>query len=465
VPGGDALPMECTMDDLVSGRGRLVAATCLVLAAGIVNHAWATAPTAQAAGTAIHLPLSLQRFGAPFANAPTVRPVTQSPTAAATATSAGPTATLTPYASPTLGPTPTPTLPGNAVEYPTDAKTIVLQIGMTNLDDPGAVWEEMNGTPWLTLYGDGRVITQHTLDPSKAGYDRAQTLYVGTVSEYTIQLWLRTLVYDVGFFGLKDDYVHGRGSKPEVHVWLNATGNSKRVGLRGFFSFERYRAAEFPADKDKIMALVALVRSLERDVRSTGAYPITQGYEPECYTIIAQKSEGADYLADPPRWDGSVNVAAIAEAAPTAASNYVDKVPGHKFVDAALGSEMRALVLPVAEKWFPLNLRASEYLAGSRRHVVGIRQEVPGGSMFLPLLPNAGGWAGGTDLRRSYWYRRDAGSGSCAILPGRPLAGDARDTRAWAEVVSALQRERDLATRPFARLSAALVPGRAPGLP
>jgi hypothetical protein len=409
----------------------------------------------------IFLPVGVNRFAGPFEPARTAMPpsATIVPEATRTPTDLPPGTPVppgTPSATLGAGPTPTPTLPGTAVEYDTDAKTIVLQIGVTDTDEQGAVWEEMNGTPMVTIYGDGRVIGAHMLHPNLD-----QNLFEGRVSDYTLQLWLRALVHEVGFYTMKDDYQHSQGSKPEVHVWLNtkAADKGKRVSLRGFYTFERRGARDYPADEAKIKALVEVVRSIEAAVQGTGDGGATVPYTPECFTILAQKTQG--FLSNPPTWEGDVNPVAIAMAAPTAASNYIDKVVGHKFVDTATGLEVQRLVVPAAMEWFPIFKRAAEFDAGGRPHGVGARREVPGGSMFLPQMPNAGGWAGGVDIRRSYWYRRDAGSGSCASLPGRPLASDEIAGGSLWQLIRALRSERAQQLNTFNQLRQLLPAGSA----
>jgi len=132
-------------------------------------------------------------------------------------------------------------------------------------------------------------------------------------------------------------------------------------------------------------------------------------------------------------------------------------VVGHRFVDTETGLEVQSLTIPLATQWFSFYKRAMEFKAGSRPHAVGARREVPGGSMFLPQMPNAGGWAGGVDIRRSYWYRRDAGSGSCPSLPYRPAPAvdsqASRDDAAVQRLLQELRVEHGREVAPFRVLS------------
>ena len=281
--------------------------------------------------------------------------------------------------------------------YPREPETIVLQMGWTQNNQIGEVWEEMNGTPWFTLYGDGRVIAGHEL----LGRDHA--LYQGRVTESDIQGWLRRLTYDIGFFSLRERYEHPYRPKPSMHVYVNTRGGSHRVTLAGFESWEE-RDVESEPDRHRVKQLVTLLRAIE----SFSAAGIDTEYEAERYTILAQMVQFGN-LADPPAWSGGVNVWGIATAAPTAASNYVDKVVGHRFVDAPLGKEVREIVWPLADQWFPFWNRAMEFKVAGRTHAVGARQEVPGGSPFLP------------DGDRQFWYRVDPGSGT-PPLSVRPAA-------------------------------------------
>jgi hypothetical protein len=454
------------MDATKSRPGLFLALVTIVLSAvAVATVGGRDVGIARADGPPIFMPVSVRHFDGPFAPAETAGP--GAPTAAATTVptarpTEGPTDvpadTPTPPPTATDGPTPTPTLAGTAIEYNADPKQIVLQVGVTDTDEVSAVWEEMNGTPWFTVYGDGRVIAGKVLDP-RANLD--QELFEGRVSEYTLQVWLRALVNDIGFYGLKDDYQHSRGSKPEVHFWLQTAQypSGKRVSLRGYLMMERRGTEEFGAAADRIAALVRFGRALEAAAQGGGDANLGDPFQPVCYTILAQK-HNVEYVQGAPRWEGKVNVGAVAMAAPTAASNYVDRVVGHYFADGTVGREMQSLIVPVARQWFPLYRRAAEFTVSGRPHGVGARQEVPGGSWFLPQMPNPGGWAGGVDIRRTYWYRHDTGP-RCDSLFQRPLA-DARPDPAVLQVLEALRAARGRAVSGFQRLSDLLPMAAAP---
>lgn len=360
----------------------------------------ATAPASGAGDFGdLFFPLALSNFAGPYRQAPTAVPPTA--TQPPPSRTAAPTATGT--ATPTEGPSATPTLPGEAVSHSAGAGTIILQIGWTATDQAGEVWEEMNGTPYFTLYGDGRLIAGHEL------LDRKQNLYVGQVEEYFIQRWLRTLKYGVDFGSLKEVYENPRGSKPIIHVYSDSGAGRNRVEIRGFRNWEDHDAPGEP-DQQRVKALAALVRDMEAHVTAR----LLEPYDAEWYTILAQRTH-PQMLPDPPRWQGPVSPFAIAFAAPTAASNYVDKVVGHKFVDADLGKEVKDIVVPVADSTWVFYNRAAEFTAGGRSHAVGARQEVPGGSLFLPRD------------KYDFWYRSDAGSGR----PPYPFASPIGERLEW----------------------------------
>jgi len=259
---------------------RFVALASLWLAVGATISLWtAPGPTVEADEPGVFLPFGARHFDGRYV--PALTAVPQEPTATATD---APRETPTPSASPTDGPTPTPTMPGTAVEYSHEPGDIVLQIGTTDTDEISSVWEEMNGTPLITVYGDGRVIAAHGL---KGNLD--QELFEGRISEYTLQLWLRVLVHEVGFYQMKDDYQHPRGSKPEIHVWLDTMERSKgkRTSLRGFFEFERRGAPDGEPDEARIQALVQFVRAVEAAVQGTDDGAALDPFTPECFTILA----------------------------------------------------------------------------------------------------------------------------------------------------------------------------------
>ncbi len=159
----------------------------------------------------VFMPLLMNGRERPLPAPPTAEPTaTRVPTATLdpsvpTNTSRAPTRTPRPTNTPlptdTPGPSPTATLSGGQVDHPTGSEAIVLQIGWRDEFSGyfSDVWEEMNGTPWITVYGDGRVIA------SKGLPNREQDLLVGQMDEYTVQRWLRALAYDAQFFSLGDD--------------------------------------------------------------------------------------------------------------------------------------------------------------------------------------------------------------------------------------------------------------------
>jgi hypothetical protein len=130
-----------------------------------------------------------------------------------------------------------------------------------------------------------------------------------------------------------------------------------------------------------------------RHLEEWGRANLTEPYRPEEYTLIVQH-QNPNLLPEAPPWP-SIALRALAEAAPTAASNYVDHVPAHKFVGAVFGRELLAIVLPEAESTWGIYNRAAEFDEGGRHYAVGIRQEIPGDSLFLP------------GVKRTNWYRRD----------------------------------------------------------
>jgi hypothetical protein len=272
------------------------------------------------------------------------------------------------------------------VSYP-EGQTVVLQIGITETDQPGGVWEEMHGTPWFTLYGDGTVIASTVLP------DPAQTLYVGHVDDEQIQVWLRELVYGSLIYSMPSDgqeLVHpGSLGKPVLGIYINTTGGrDKLVEIPGFMHWDRRPPTQHPY-LSSVVRMVGFARHLEEWGRAN----LTEPYRPEEYTLIVQH-QNPNLLPEAPPWP-SIALRALAEAAPTAASNYVDHVPAHKFVGAVFGRELLAIVLPEAESTWGIYNRAAEFDEGGRHYAVGIRQEIPGDSLFLP------------GVKRTNWYRRD----------------------------------------------------------
>jgi len=366
----------------------------------------------------LYLPLVQNRFDEPYptpavathppaaATEPgaTAPPTATRPPASATAPPTGTRVPATATHTPTIGPTPTPTLKGGVVPHPTDADTIILQIGFQETVDISQVWEEMNGTPWFTVYGDGRVIAGRKLD-GRLQPDNRQELLEGQASEDDIQRWLRALTYDAQFFTLQGPYQHPANPKPWIHTYANVSGGDRRVSLYGFRNWVRAEVdpdlmpPEQRPDLPKVKELVKVVLDI-----NTFVDRLSTPYVPECFTVIIQE-QAQDLLEDPPTWSHSINARAIATAAPTAASNYVNKLPGHKFVNRETGLEVREIIVPLAEEWFPGEKLAMEFKSGREHYGIGARQEVPGGSPFMP------------ENYHRIFYRRDPPSGSCSSLP------------------------------------------------
>lgn len=306
--------------------------------------------------------------------------------------------TNTPLPTDTPGPSPTATLAGGEVEHPTSADTIVLQVGW--MDEYGGffsnVWEEMNGTPWITVYGDGRILA------SKGLPNRERDLLVGKLDAYTLQRWMRAFAYDVQYFELGPEYYYPGNPKGHLLTYIRIDAGSKRVRLAGWRSFERRPVPEGPEmPSTKITAMLQTMRMMEAWVNDNLTEPFTETE----YTVVVQEEKYVDPGFPLPRWPHSLNLRSIADAAPTAASNYQDRVPGHHFPSRAVGEELRAIVVPEADATWASENRAAMFTQSGRNYVVGVRPEVPGGSEFLP------------EKERAYWYRRDRGG--LLQLPGQ----------------------------------------------
>jgi hypothetical protein len=246
----------------------------------------------------------------------------------------------------------------------------------------------MEGTPWLTLYGDGRLIAGHAV------LDRAQPLYDGRLSEQELRSWMNDLAYRVTFFSLAASYDHPDTTKPSLHVYANISAGSWRVTLRGWQEWASGNTPSIPGAGDAAR-LVRFVQDLEKVVSQRQGPP----YSPEKWTILAQDLR-PPLVPDSPVWPLSgLDVAAIADSAPLAKPSPVDRLVGHLFVDAVTGGQVGAVVQPVADRNFLFDYRAAEFRTSGRSIAVGARQEVPGGSRFLP--PGI----------RDGWYRVDRGSG------------------------------------------------------
>jgi hypothetical protein len=315
---------------------------------------------------------------------PTLRPPTRTPRP-----------TNTPLPTDTPGPSPTPTLGGEDIPHSSDPYAIVLQLGWTDMFSGQFtdVWEQMNGTPWVTVYGDGRIIA------SKGLPNREQDLLVGHVDEYYLQLWLRTLAYDVSFFDLpQDSYVHPSNPKGHLRVFAEVDAGYKRLDIAGMSSFERRPPPEGPNMPIlRLQGVISFARTLERWVNDN----LSEPYAAEGYTLIAQEEKYQKPSFPLPRWTHKLNIKTIADREPTPKGNSPDKPPGHETLDKATGEEVRAIIIPEADKVWISENRAAMFAYGGRNYVVGARQEVPGGSQFLP------------DDFRAKWH-------SGGILPPRP---------------------------------------------
>lgn len=327
------------------------------------------------------LPLVWNAIALPF---PSPAPATVTATGQVTRAPDTATPTRTPVPRPTRTPTPTQ----ESVDYPTGSGTIILQIGWTYADTIEAlqVWQEMEGTPWLTLYGDGRLIAGRTL------LDRMQLLYESRLSEREVARWMDQLAFRVTFFRMQASYAHPAQKNLTMHVYGRITAGSWRVSLRSWEDWARGPAPDIPGAGDA-MRLVEFIKEREADLATLPAEP----YQAEMATILAQESQPS-LVSHPPHWPLSdVDVAAIADQAPRGR-------PGHRFVGADLAARAMAAVVPVADQQFPFEYRAAEFRVGTRTIVVGVRQEVRGGSEFLP--PGL----------REVWYRRDKDSGDPPLL-------------------------------------------------
>lgn len=352
------------------------AAAGLALAAAIVLRAAAEGPArAQPPGSIadrLYLALVMRDGPGPGGFAPP-------PTSAATP---GPSPTASATATATA--TPAPTADTRRVVYPAEPGTIVLQVGQSDTEQDGPAWEEMNGTPYLTVYGDGRVLAARRLHAA------IETLHEARVDDARIQSWLVPITYDVQLFTLAERYDHPETDHFAAHVYVRYgpdEAQAKRVSVGGL---RRWLDDPLPDVPD-----AARVRLLAERLVALGEYTagLDAPYAPEQFTIIAHEVNGTGAA---PRWPLGLDVLAISNAAPLRPSDgNPHGPPGHLVVDAAVGAEARTTTVADARRDFPGFNFAARYRVGSRYVVVGARPEVPGGSLFLP--------------RRLHeqWYRRD----------------------------------------------------------
>jgi hypothetical protein len=287
--------------------------------------------------------------------------------------------------------TPEPTRDTRRAAWPRDADTIVLQLGRSETSQPGEAWEEMNGTPYLTLYGDGRLIASRYL----FGFD--QTLYETRLDEEQMQTLLVPLHFDIDVFRLRSLYSHPRNSQFVGHLFLRfGQGESefKQVRVTGM---TRWRREDLPPDGvedgERIKQLVDWMYALEDDL----TVALDEPFAVERYTIIAHEVLPS---GNAPAWPLALDIKAISDSAPlrTAEGN-VHGPPGHRFVDGEQGDPIREATARDAKANHPgQNFAAAYTTRGTSNHVVvGARSEVPGGTLFLP------------DRVYDRWYREDGG--------------------------------------------------------
>jgi len=294
------------------------------------------------------------------------------------------TVTATPGPSATPEPTPLPTRDTRRVSYPTDPAVIVLQVGQSETEQDGPAWEELNGTPYLTVYGDGRVIAARRLHAA------VEVLYEARVDDAQLQAWLVPITYDVQLFTLGERYDHPDTDHFAGHVYVRFGPDDaqfKRVSIGGL---RRWLQDPLPAvpDAERVRLLAARLVALEDFTAALDA-----PYAPEQHTVIAHEINGTGAA---PNWPLALDIAAISNSAPLRpVEGHPHGPPGHLVVDGALGAEARRVTVADAKRDFPGFNFAARYRVGGRYYVVGARPEVPGGSLFLP--------------RRLHeqWYRRD----------------------------------------------------------
>lgn len=303
-----------------------------------------------------------------------------------------PTADVTPGPSPTASATPEPSATPTATtdprraDYPRGPGTIVLQVGRSETEQPGEAWEEMNGTPYFTLYGDGRLIAYQLL------FGTETALYGTRLSEAEIQAILVPLYYDAQIFGLRPSYEHPDFSRYAAHLYLRfgeEEDAETRVALYGYTRWLRDPLPDLE-DAARVRIVADTIDALEAHTAG-----LSEPYAPEAWTIIAHEIYGSGQA---PRWPLSLDVKAISDRAPLRpGEGHPHGPPGHDAADAATGAEVSALTTEDARRDYPgFNPAARYTVRGSSNYVVvGARAEVPGGTKFLP------------DRVYDRWYRRD----------------------------------------------------------
>jgi len=352
-----------------------VSLTAAAAAAATVHGAGARQAGSSPAGTslqpdevepfAVHVPLVMRGAHLPALPAP----ATAEPTPRESATPSA-----TPYIDP-LPPTPTPgpTRDPRRATYPDDADAVVLQIGRTSTDQPGEAWEELNGTPYFTLYGDGRVVASQRL----LGWD--QKLYETRVDDEQMQRWLVPLNYDYRIFVMKDEYRHPDLPRFDAHVYMRFGEDEaafKRVTIGGYPRWTRDPLPDVE-DAELVRAVAEWMAALE-----TFTTALDEPYAPDEYTVLSMEVRP---IGSPVPWSLPIDIAAISDRAPLrTGAGYVHGPPGHLTVDAAAGAPAREQTVVDAARDFPGYNQAAEYSARRRVFAVGVRPEVPGGSLFLP---------------------------------------------------------------------------------
>lgn len=360
-----------------AAAGIALAAVAATAAAGDARTPAAAQPAGPIVGR-VHLALVLRDGPGPGGFVPP-------PTSAATP-GPSPTASATPEptATATATRTPAPTADPRRVAYPTDPATIVLQVGQSETEQDGPAWEEMNGTPYLTVYGDGRVLAARRLHAA------VEALHEARVDDARIQSWLVPITYDVQLFTLAERYDHPDSDHFAAHVYVRYGPDEeqrKRVSVGGLRRWLEDPLPDVPE--------AGRIRLLAERLVALGDFTtdLDDPYAPEAYTVIAHEINGTGTA---PRWPLTLDVLAISNAAPLRPSGgNPHGPPGHRVVDAALGAEVRATTVADARRDFPGFNFAARYRVGTRYVVVGARPEVPGGSLFLP------------QRLHEQWYRRD----------------------------------------------------------
>jgi len=375
-------PLVLTMCRWPRAAGPLFAAATLAAVglAGLVGLAdtrpVVSAPLGDEIRSYARLPWAIRGPAAPYSSVPTSSvPFTPGPTRT-------PLPTHTPL--PPTG-TATATPDPRRAAYPTGADDIVLQIGRTDAEDQGIAWEEMSGTPYLTVYGDGRVIAFRRL----FSYD--QTLYETRVDDAQIQRWLVPLHYDVRVFDLEARYNHPDESRFAAHMFMAfGTGEKdwKRVSIGGL---NQWVEGDLPSDPAaaRIRALASHILGLEPFTKILDVpYAATE------FTIISHEIAGAGA----PTWPLRLNIKKISDAAPLrTGEGYIHGPPGHLVANAATAQPVRDLTVKDARERFPAHAFVATYKSSGSANLfaVGARPEVPGGSRWVP--------------ERTYdkWYRKD----------------------------------------------------------